>query len=121
MLLERCDILTMKNGNLSLLSKCLYIKMLSLIVSSKSRKVGCVSCCSTFSSSSLGYMFLKVLKNSLGFYLRIHSGCSFFNAIKKIGSKSFHPIILSFQSYLTGIRTYFLVYLNLRLSLLISH
>ena len=61
MLLERCVILTEKNGNLALLSKSLNTKILSLIV--KSRLIKNVSLCSTFSSSSLGDIFLKDLKN----------------------------------------------------------
>ena len=65
MLIERCGILNMKNGNLSLLSKSFYKKMLSLIVMSWSRKVACAPWYSPFSSSSLEYIFLKDLRYSL--------------------------------------------------------
>ena len=54
----------MKNGNFSLLSKSLLRNIPSLIVTSRSKNVACVSLRSKFSSNSPGYMRLKDFKNS---------------------------------------------------------
>ena len=57
-------------------SKCLYIKVLSLIVMSRSRKVAYLPECFTLSSSSLGYMLWN-LNNSLPFIMAQSSSINF--------------------------------------------
>ena len=63
-LLLKCGMRTMKNGNLSLLSKSLQTNIPSSILMSRSKNVACVPLCSCFSCNSPGYMHLKDFENS---------------------------------------------------------
>ena len=62
-LLPECGMWTMKNGNLSLLSKSLYTIIPSSILISRSENAAYVPLCSRFSSNSPGYMHLKDFEN----------------------------------------------------------
>ena len=58
-LLSKCRILTMKNGNLSLLLKSLETNTPSSVLMARSKNVAWVPQCSSFSSNSLGRNSLK--------------------------------------------------------------
>ena len=64
-LLEKWGIQTIKNGNLSLLSKSLYTKTQYSIFMSRSKNESWFLWCSTLSSNSLGEIFLNDVRNSL--------------------------------------------------------
>ena len=55
---------TMKNGNLSVLSRNLEENIPSSVLMSRSKNVACVPLCSGSSSNSPGYMHLKDFENS---------------------------------------------------------
>ena len=57
---KRCGMMTIKNKNLSLLSRSFYKKISSLIVMPRLKKVARVSWCSTFSWSSWGICFWRI-------------------------------------------------------------
>ena len=63
-LLSKCGMQTIENGNLSLLSNSLKTNTPSSILMSRSKNVACVPRYSSFTSNYPGYIHLKDFENS---------------------------------------------------------